>query len=34
MEWLLIIMLPAFVIRELLKDYDGKGPRGRKGRRH
>ena len=33
MELLLIILLPVFVIRELLKGYDGKGPRGRKGRR-
>lgn len=33
MELLLIILVPVFVIRELLKEYDGKGPRGRKGRR-
>lgn len=34
MEWILIILLLVFVFRELLKDYDGKGPRGRNGRRH
>ena len=30
----LIILFPAFVIAELLKGYDGKGARGRKGRRY
>jgi hypothetical protein len=29
----LIILFPVFVIAELLKGYDGKGARGRKGRR-